>query len=170
GQEETSMLLATAYGVLCTFHGPFGEGRLWLERALQKGGNETSTARWRALRTISALAVRQGDLDRARTSAEDWLALVREIGDATDVGVALRSLGLIACDQGDYEGSESLQREALAVFERSGDDREIRESLGMLAWLWIVRRDYPRARSAFEETLALSRAASDSRGVLLGAG
>ncbi|MEN3313010.1 MAG: hypothetical protein V7645_2339 [Actinomycetota bacterium] len=71
GQEETSMLLATAYGVLCTFHGPFGEGRLWLERALQKGGNKTSTARWRALRTISALAVRQGDLDRARTSAED---------------------------------------------------------------------------------------------------
>ncbi len=170
GQEETSLLLSTAYGVLSAFHGPFGEGRLWLERALQTGGNQTSTARWRALRTVSSLAVRQGDLERARTSTEEWLALVRRIGDATDVGVALRSLGLIACDLGDYDASESLQREALAVFQRSGNDREIRESLGMLAWIGIARRDYPRAQLAIQEALILSREAGDLRGILIGAG
>ena len=38
GQVETSLLLASAYGVLSAFHGPYGEGRLWLEAALQKAG------------------------------------------------------------------------------------------------------------------------------------
>ena len=125
GQVETSLLLASAYGVLCTFHGPYGEGRLWLEAALQKAGKQFPGTRATALRTVSSIAVRQGDLDRARTSAEDWLTLVRRTGDATDVGVALRALGIIACDQGDYETSEALQREALEVFERTGNDREV---------------------------------------------
>jgi predicted ATPase len=169
GQEETSLMLATAYGLLCVFHGPYGEGRGWLEAALQTG-EQSSAARARALQTVSSLAVRQGDLERARTSTEEWLALVREIGDATDVAVAVRSLGIIACDLGDYEASESLQREALAVFERSGNDREVRESLGMLAWLGIARRDYPRAQLAIQQALTLSRAAGDLRGILVGVG
>jgi tetratricopeptide (TPR) repeat protein len=170
GQDETGLTLAIAYGVLCVFHGPFGEGRRWLEAALQQSGNQASTARARALQTVSSLAVRQGDLERARTSAEEWLTLARTTGNATDVAVALRVLGIVACDQGDYEASESLQREALAMFQRSGDDREIRESLGMMAYIEIRRRDYPRARSAFEETLALSREAGDSRGILIAVG
>ena len=170
GQVETSLLLASAYGVLCTFHGPYGEGRLWLEAALQKAGKQFPSTRATALRTVSSIAVRQGDLDRARTSAEDWLTLVRKTGDATDVGVALRALGIIACDQGDYEASEALQREALEVFEGSGNDREVRESLGMLAWVGIARRDYPSAQSAVQEALILSREAGDSRGILVGLG
>ena len=170
GQVETSLLLATAYGVLSGFHGPYGEGRLWLETALQKAGKQFPSTRATALRTVSSIAVRQGDLDRARRSAEDWLTLVRRTGDATDVGVALRALGIIACDQGDYEASEALQREALEVFERSGNDREVRESLGMLAWMGIVRRDYPSAQSAVQEALTLSREAGDSRGILVGLG
>jgi predicted ATPase/class 3 adenylate cyclase len=170
GHEETGLVLAIAYGLLCVFHGPYGEGRRWLEAALQKGGKQASTARAKALQTVSSLAVRQGDLERARTSADEWLTLARSTGNATDVAVALRALGIIACDQGDYEVSESLQREALAVFQRSGDDREVRESLGMMACIEIRRRDYPRARSAFEETLALSREAGDSRGILVAVG
>src|SRR6266550_3977689 len=170
GHEETSLMLAIAYGLLCVFHGPYGEGRRWLEAALQAGGKQTSTARARALQTVSSLAVRQGDLERARTSAEEWLTLARSAGNATDVAIALRSLGIIACDLRDYEESETLQREALAMFQQAGNDREVRESLGMLAWLGIAQRDYPRARSAFEESLALSREAGDSRGILVGAG
>ena len=168
-QQEMSLLLATSYGVLCAYHGPYDEGRRWLETALQKGG-EHPTARAGALRTVSSLAVRQGDLDRARTSAEEWLALVRRVGEATDVAEALRTLGMIACDMGDYEVSEALQREALALFRRSCNDRQVRESLAMLAWVGIARRDYPKARSGYEETLTLSREAGDSRGILLAVG
>ena len=170
GQGETSLLLAIAYGHLCVYHGPYSEGRRWLEAALQQGGKQVSAARAKALQTISSLAVRQGDLERARTSADEWLTSARSTGNATDVAVALRALGIIACDQGDYEVSESLQREALAMFQRSGDDREVRESLGMMAYIEIRRRDYPRARLAFEETLALSREAGDSRGILVAVG
>jgi predicted ATPase/class 3 adenylate cyclase len=169
-QEETSLMLATAYGLLCGLHGPYGEGRLWLDAALQKNGEQTPAARARALQTVSSLAVRQGDLELARASADEWLTLARNIGRATDVAVALRALGIIAGDLGDYEVAESLQREALAAFQRSGNDREVRESLGMMAYVEIARRNYPQARSAFEETLTLSREAGDSRGILVAVG
>jgi tetratricopeptide (TPR) repeat protein len=169
-QQEMSLLLATSYGVLCAFHGPYDEARRLLEASLQTGGDHTPTARAGALRTVASLAVRQGDLERARTSAEEWLALVRSVGEATEVAEALRTLGMIACDLYDYELSETLQREALALFRQSGNDRQVRESLAMLAWVGIARRDYPKARSGYEETLALSREAGDSRGVLLAVG
>jgi predicted ATPase/class 3 adenylate cyclase len=170
GEEETSLLLATAYGHLCAYHGPFGEGSLRLEAALKKGGTQTSTARAKALQAVSSLAVRQGEFERAQTAADEWLTLARSIGEAPDVAAALRALGMIACDLRDYEAAESLQREALAMFQRSGDDRQVRESFNMLAFVGLARRDYPQARLAIQEALTLSREAGDSRGILLGTG
>jgi predicted ATPase/class 3 adenylate cyclase len=167
GESETSLLLASAYGRLCAFRGPFGEGQRWLEAALQAGDEQAPAARARAMRAAAGLAERQGDLEQAQAFAESSLSLARSIGDDTLTGDALLLLGIIAVDAEDYDRAESLQREAQVVFSRSGNDAAVRETLGMLGFLMIARHDYAQAHSVIEEALRLSRQADDSRGVLL---
>jgi predicted ATPase/class 3 adenylate cyclase len=170
GQSEASLLLASAYARLCAFRGPYGEGRLWLDAALQVGEEDVSASRVRALRLAASLAERHGDLERARELGEASLSLARRLGDLTAIGEALLALGINAGDAGDHDRSESLEREALAAFSEAGNQRLVRETLGMLGFLAIARHNFAQARAVLEEALELSREAGDVRGVLVGAG
>jgi predicted ATPase len=165
GEARLSVTLATAYGALCAYKGPFTEGRIWLETALGKEGDVPPAARMKALLGAASLAQRHGDLDTAELCGQEALTLAKHLGEAESVGRSLRLLGIVSGDRRGFERSESLLREALAVFDQCGNDREVTETLGMLGFLEIARGDYAQARSVIEEALALSRAVNDPIGI-----
>jgi predicted ATPase len=164
-RSEPSHELAIAYGVLSTYRGPFGEGRSWLEAALEQ--DAPASLRQRALRGASNLAERQGDLVAARSLATESLELARDLRDSEALGAALLSLGVIEGDANNSELSEQLHLEALSVFSAGGDQREVGQTLGMLGFLYLARGDYSAARDVCERALSQSREIGDERGVLV---
>jgi len=170
GQAESSLVLATAYSILCVYRGPFSEGRSWLAAALQADVAHASAERARALLAAASLAERQRDLEPAREFAQAGLGLARRIDDPTLVVRALLILGVVCGVEGSYEKAESMLQDALAFASRAGDERNMREALAMLGWVALARKDYPQARTVIGQGLELSRRAGDARGVFYGTG
>jgi len=169
-QSETSLVLATAYSVLCMYRGPLGEGRSWLAEALRAGREHESAERVAALLGAAALAERQRDLEPGRKLAEEGLSLARSIDDSTGVMRALVILGVGSGVEGDYEKAESMLREAFALATRAGNGRYVREALSMLGWAALAQRKYAQAREVIAQGLELSRRAGDARGIFYGTG
>jgi predicted ATPase/class 3 adenylate cyclase/Tfp pilus assembly protein PilF len=169
-QPKISLVLATAYALLCVYRGPLGEGRSWLAEALQAGGEHAPADRVAALLSAAVLAARQRDLEPARTFAEEGLSLARRIDDSTGVLRALVGLGVGYGIERDYERAETTLREALALASRADDERYVREALSMLGWVALARRDYTQAREVIGQGLELSRRAGDARGIFYGTG
>jgi predicted ATPase/class 3 adenylate cyclase len=170
GEAESSLVLATAYSILCVYRGPFSEGRSWLAAALQADVEHAPAERARALLAAAGLAERQRDLGPAREFAQAGLALARSVDDPTLVVRALMILGVLDGVAGEYGKSESALRDALAFASRAGDERNVREALAMLGWVALARKDYHQARTVIGEGLELSRQAGDARGVFYGTG
>jgi tetratricopeptide (TPR) repeat protein len=170
GQAETSLVLATAYSILCVYRGPFSEGRSWLAAALEADVEHASAERARALLSAAVLAERQRDLEPAREFAQTALRLARSVDDPTSVVRALVVLGVVGGIEGDYGKAESMLRDALAFASRAGDERNVREALAMLGWVALARKDYPQARTVIGQGLELSRRAGDARGIFYGTG
>jgi predicted ATPase/class 3 adenylate cyclase len=169
-QSETSLVLATAYSVLCMYRGPLGEGRSWLAEALQAAGEHASAERVAALLGAAVLAERQRDLEPSRKLAEEGLSLARSIDDSTGALRALVILGVCSGIDADYEQAESMLREALALATRAGDGRYVREALSMLGWVALAQHKYKEAREVIGQGLELSRRAGDARGIFYGTG
>jgi predicted ATPase/class 3 adenylate cyclase len=170
GQSETSLVLATAYSILCMYRGPLSEGRSWVAAALQAGGKYAPADRARALLSAAVLAERQRDLEPAREFAEAGLSLARSIDDSASVTRALLILGVVCGNRGDYRNAESKLRDALGFASRAGDERNVREALALLGWVALARQDYTEARAVIGQGLELSRRAGDTRGVFYGTG
>ena len=170
GEAVTSLVLATAYSILCVYRGPFSEGRSWLASALQADVEHAPAERARALLAAASLAERQRDLEPAREFAEAGLNLARSIDDTNSVLRALLGLGVIVAVEGDYGEAESTLRDALAFASSVGDERMVREALAMLGWVALARQDYTQARAVIGQGLELSRRAGDARGIFYGTG
>ena len=168
-ESKTSLVLATAYARLCSYRGPFSEGRSWLDAALQSD-DQPALERVRALLAAGGLAGRQRDDEPARMFAEAALSLARELGDPASVGAAVLGLGIIRATEGDLEGAEMLLREALDIFSSLGDERDVREVLSQLGYVVMARRDYEQARAVIGEGLQRSRRAGDLRGIFYAVG
>jgi tetratricopeptide (TPR) repeat protein len=139
--------------------GYYGEGRRWLEAALDKDwGAAAAEARARALEGVGWLAEGQGDFDRGQAATEEGLKLSTEAG-LGDVVVAdlLNVLGDAARNRGDYERAAELLEKSLALHRKAEDTRGVAWSLGGLANVSSERGDYEQAMKLYEEGLALSR-------------
>jgi len=140
--------------------GYYGEGRRWLEAALDKDrGVAAAEARARALEGVGWLAAGQGDLDRAQAAAKEGLKLSTEAGLGDVVAADLQNvLGeAVARQRGDYEQAAELLTEGVALHRKAGDLRGVAWSLGNLANVASDRGNYEQAKRLYEEGLALSR-------------
>src|SRR5262249_39811276 len=67
------------------------------------------------------VALKQGDLEAARSFYEESLRSSRERGNKVNIAVALNNLGKIARDQGDTQAAWALHRESLTIRRELGD-------------------------------------------------
>jgi uncharacterized protein HemY len=72
------------------------EGRQWLERVLEKGGDAPRAPRAKALRGLGTIAFDQGDFAVARLSLEQSLAIYRELDDLQSAAHVVIQLGYVA--------------------------------------------------------------------------
>jgi ATP/maltotriose-dependent transcriptional regulator MalT len=113
----------------------------------------------KALGAASVLARKQGDLDRARTAAEEGLRLSAETGITVghDVAYFTIMLGLLALLTGDSDRATKLAERGLALGREANDAECIGDSILLLAHASSRRGDHEQARDLLEEGMALSR-------------
>jgi predicted ATPase/class 3 adenylate cyclase len=97
------------------------EGIEWCERGLA-AGSEASIARSQALSVLSALAFFHGDKERARSAANEALAVARDVSDKRSLVLALSAVGRNASlSERDYEIGTVAAEEGLKLARELGD-------------------------------------------------
>jgi non-specific serine/threonine protein kinase len=158
GEPELAHRLVGALGWFWRGQGFYGEGRRWVEEALEQSNATPATIRAKALGVASFLAVNQGDTARAQAAAEEGLRLSAEAGLGSAGTADFQNLlGDVAGIRGDYERATELLEEGLALSRKSGDGKGVAWSLGNLAKVVVAQGDFERAKELHEEGLTLSR-------------
>jgi hypothetical protein len=141
-----------------------GEGRYWLDRALELDP-QPSPQRAKALWTSSWLALLQADLATGLSMLEQARVLAHQSGDEPTLAHTMLCFGVAAFFQNDLPRAVTVLQDALAHHHMHGDPTGIWLALGYLALTTMALGDPDRAIAFSEENLALcdSRGASSSR-------
>lgn len=171
GESEALLGLAGSLTSFWIFHGPHGEGRAWLERALEGVGETFPLLRRRALYGVGVLAVNQDDVARADASFGDSLTLAHTHQDPVGVAYGWFGLGLVAMHQRRF-GDATTHLEAAVASARRLDDRALAAVRSGLALSFLGASAYAQgalllATSRFEEALVHQREIGDHWGMAL---
>ena len=162
--------LARLAGALWRFwlvHGHLGDGRRWIEAALDASGPAPTLERAKLLLGASALALTQGDSDRALALAEERLEICRSLGDSRATASALVALANVVSDAREHARAAELYAEAGALAAGVGDVRAMAGVSTNLAYLALGRRDWDGAAELAAEAVRLSTEISDTGGIAL---
>ena len=162
GDGALGVRMAGTLGRYWERRGHLGEGRQWLERALD-GRQGPPDARAKALNAAGWLAYRQSAHDRAVALAEESIAVYRAVGDADGVAQALNTLGAALLRQGDARGAGAAHEESLRLRRARGDRSGIAASATNLGLVAEYEGDFARAAALYADGLALYRQLGDTR-------
>lgn len=165
GESETALRLGTSQWRFWERRGYFGEGRVWLERALADGPGAPSPLRAAGLHGAGHLAWRQRDLPRAGQLHAESLALARSLGDRAGEARSLYGLARVAASDGDFDTAQARAEESLAIHRALDSKNDVALSLNVLGEIARYRGLYDEARAHYEESLALFRQAGDMLGI-----
>lgn len=143
--------LAAAYGWLCMRSGFIGEGRLWLEPALELAG-EGKAAHSQANVAMALLAWRQGDFDAAERFAFEAVRIRRELGDEIELG---STLGLLAFVTMGGLSARGAVLEQLSIAKRLGNRRMQAGALTNLGFVEAFEMDLDHALDHLSQSLVL---------------
>jgi len=156
--EPDSDLMARLAGPLWWFwwmRGYFGEGRRWLDGALERASN--ASTRIKVLEGASVLTFFQDDMARAEALFSEMLALSRAGDDLAATVSALSWHGYLARQVGDHERAERLCTEGVALAREIRDDERIALALLMHGQVAIGRGAYDRGFPMLEEAVRVAR-------------
>jgi tetratricopeptide (TPR) repeat protein/TolB-like protein/tRNA A-37 threonylcarbamoyl transferase component Bud32 len=116
---------------------------------------------------VSLAPFAQGNVESARRSLADALAISREIGDKRNESAALNNLANLAAQRGDNGEARRMYEQALAV-ARETDERVGRVIfLSNLAMILQLEGDLPGGEKRAQEALAIAREGGDERGMTM---
>jgi predicted ATPase/DNA-binding CsgD family transcriptional regulator len=113
---QSAIFLWFTLGDAATIHQRLHEGRALIDKVGDR--------RWSAVSIgIAALvALREGEIDRATSLAEESLAICREIDSRWYIAWALRNLGQVEAQRGDLSAAYSSYQESLALAQNPGEE------------------------------------------------
>ncbi len=136
--------------------GYFGEGRRWIQDALEAAGPSVqSPLRAKALSAAAILASFSDDRNAALQFEQQALALRREAGDEAGIARSVHSLGFYAFSVGDYANAQDFFNDALERARRIQDEPLVAKALDNLGLCAVALGNLDRAQAALEESLAL---------------
>jgi predicted ATPase/DNA-binding XRE family transcriptional regulator len=142
-------------------HGYHIEGREFMSRILDEGGELPPLVRARALGVAGEMAFGQADLDRATEAGEESAALFAAAGDALSAARVGLVLGLIAIARNDLDAARRRLEPAAVVFRAAGTPHWASLVISALGMLPFREGDYDRAEVLLAEGRALSTEAGD---------
>jgi predicted ATPase/DNA-binding SARP family transcriptional activator/DNA-binding CsgD family transcriptional regulator len=158
GKSGLGLRLSGALWLFWEARGHYGEGRRWLEEALEKDGRASAATRAKALEGLGWMAYRLGDTDRAKAIADEGLRLSDKEGlGAVVTADFLRMSGRMATVQGHYERATELLEESLRLSREADDKLRIADSLLTLAITLEGMGNPKREKELYEEGIVLSR-------------
>jgi hypothetical protein len=152
---EMGLRLAGALWKFWGRGGYVGEGREWLERALQQGKSAPAALQAKALLGAYRLAYMDEEWAPARALAEQSVGLFREADDDTGLAQALVCRACLARRRGEPAVAIPLLAESLALWRRLGNREEVYESLSHLAWHARAQGDQAAAETYEQERVAV---------------
>lgn len=155
----TALKLVGALGKFWEMRGYFREGREYLSETLSKIRDRNTTAYAKALFAAGNLAFEQSDFLTARDLLAQSASMYRELGPASNIGLAtsLRVGGYAVTEMGEYSTALPLLKESLDIMRELKFDRGIAEALRQLGWYKFRTGALDDAAMAFEEALPLAR-------------
>jgi predicted ATPase/DNA-binding SARP family transcriptional activator len=144
--------------------GYLGEGRAWLDRALEQEGGPADR-RAIALYWSGTLAWSSGDHESAIAPALESLALAQATGDEVAELRALMALGLTHLGVGDLVASRDFHAKSLALARALERDRDIALSLANLADIESTLGNHEEAEALARESLDISRRKGDEEAI-----
>jgi predicted ATPase/Tfp pilus assembly protein PilF/transcriptional regulator with XRE-family HTH domain len=163
-EAETGARLAVALWPFWEVRGPLGEGRRWLEWALDADQGMPSSLRATAANAAGVLARQHGDLTAASAFFERSLGLAREQDDATAIARSLNNLGELAMTRGDLAAARTFLEESMALWRRPEDQWQLARTVHNLGNVAYLQGDFAAARALFAEVLSTKRASGDRQG------
>jgi predicted ATPase/DNA-binding XRE family transcriptional regulator len=171
GDTELGLQLTGALSHFWYVHEHHNESRVWLQRALERGGKASddagAAARARVLVGAGRLAWFQGEFARVNKLVEDSLTLYRHLGDDAGAAFALLVLGRTAVSQGDLVRGERLVEESLELFHQQGNRWGFARAFIVLGDSNLFAGAVERAESRFRTGLEIARELEDAEGVAL---
>jgi predicted ATPase len=152
--REDGEAVARFVAALCWFWAlrtRYAEGARWAQVAMS--AELTSKQRADALFAAGLFNWYQGELQRARASGEECLALRRDLGDRRGEAQALILIGQAATDIGELGQARVSLECALAIGRELGDRFIVASSLYRLGWEAEQAGDYARARALNVESV-----------------
>jgi predicted ATPase/class 3 adenylate cyclase len=162
GETESAQRFVGYLFDLWMIHGHFVEARAKAEQAVSAGVSPTA-ARAAALVTASAFADAAGDVERARSHAEEAMALYEALGDRRGVARARHELGGFAARGRDWAAARDMWQQCVADFTEVGDDHWALVARRSVAWASEELGDLARYRELVIENLEHSRRVGDRR-------
>ncbi len=158
-QDPTPLLrLSATLGRFWHFSGYLGEGRHWLDLALEKGlSQQPPTWRAQALTEAGGLAYDHIDYARSRALLEEALPMWQKLGDRAGLADVSHRLGSLATYEGRMEEAQHYLEQALALWQETNMPDRIPSTVNNLGLLAMYQGDLERAMSLHEQSLALFR-------------
>jgi non-specific serine/threonine protein kinase len=135
-----------------------------LHAALHTGRTEAPAVRATALVTAGDLAMRQGEMDTARSVLEQAVEISCELDDQKALARSLHTLGSVAHLQGSLDEARELLERALSINRERGDPGREAGNLVNLGLVARDRGDLDRAKALYEEGAAIFRKQGDRKG------
>jgi len=138
--------------------GYHSEGRRWLEESLAIDGSVSPEVWAMALAGAGALALEQGDYDRAKEACVEGLELLEHEAKETASEpklILLSCLGFVALEREEHNQAKQLYEECLAQSREMSDIWWLASSLANLALVTHSLGNYERATELYKESMDL---------------
>src|SRR5215211_2626477 len=165
-EAEVALRLGGALWWYWSTRGYDGEGRRWLEGALAMDGRGSPEVRAMALAGAGALAVGQGDLDRAEEACQEGLELLANEASEAKLRLLVGS-GFMALEREEHGQATQLFEESLALSREMGDTWWLASTLLSLALVAHSGGDSERATELYKQSMRLIREQGDKQSLAI---
>lgn len=161
--------LAAALSLFWLYHSHRTEEERWLIRAVERarGVGLCTIARAQVLDGAAELAFTQGEYERAKILAAEYLAVSQEINHLWGSAAALNLLGIVARAEGAFDRAAQLFTEALTLLQRETATDWAAQGLRNLGTVAYWQGAFDRATALGTEALPLFRRQNDYRGAAM---
>ena len=161
GPADVALRLTGAVWIFWLTRGFWTEGRRWLDATLAAGPASNPDLRVDPLWGAGLLAVWQGDIERAGSTANELLALAAETASTRARAIGVHVAALVASHQADWDRAAQLHEESAQLARELGDSWLLSVAVNNLGDVALNRGEYERALELFEESLAIGRERHD---------